>query len=133
MGKLANFIVILVFLDLLFIVTGQIGINSPSSIIFQALISPGDIQASTMWILIIGAIGVAGLAGSAGAISGIVTTPLEIAALTVTAIFLAGIAGDFISIYNILRVHNEILALIFMSPIIVLFAFTIVEWLLKKD
>jgi len=133
MGKLGNYIAVLIFVDLLFIITGQIGGNSPTSILFNAIIDPSTIKSVGFWSVIIGAAGIAGLSGTAGVVSGFLTTPLQIGLFAAMALSLATLVADFISIYSVLRIHSEILAIIIMAPIIILLVFTIAEWLLNKD
>ena len=71
MGKLITFISILIFVDILFIVTGQSGWESPTSLVFNGIIDPSGIQDSNWWIVMI--TGVAGLAIVGSVVAGIVT------------------------------------------------------------
>ncbi len=131
MGKLISYISILVAIDLLFLITGQLSLNSPTSIIINAILSPQNIQSSQLWILIIG--GISGLALGAAIIVGFVTRSFELFLFIAMVLGLASLIGDFATIYVYLANFNIVLATSVMSPIMILFVITMVEWLKGKD
>jgi hypothetical protein len=132
MGKLISYLAILVSIDLLFLITGQLGLNSPTSIIINAILDPGNITTSQLWILLITG-GISLLAVGAAVVVGIVSRSFEIVLFVPMAIGLSALIGDFATIYVYLASFNAVLATLIMAPIMILFVMTIVEWLRGKD
>ena len=69
MGKLMTFLGILIFIDMLFLVTGQLDLNSPTSIVTGAILEPTLFKTSAFFLLFLGIAGIAGLAASSGVTS----------------------------------------------------------------
>ncbi len=132
MGKLIQFVAILVFIDILFIITGQNVLNSPSSAIINALLDPANIQASQLWILIITG-GVATLAIVGSVVLGIVTRNVEFFFFVTFALGFATLVGDFVAIFLYLASFNVLIATITIGPLMILFLMTVLEWLRGKD
>ncbi len=132
MGKLIRMVSILLFIDLLFIITGQIVTNSPTSAITQALLDPGNIQSSQIWTLIITG-GLTLLTLTTSVVVGIVTRNVEFFFFIPIALGMATMVGDFATIFVHLASLNIVFATIIMAPIMILFLFTILEWLRGKD
>jgi hypothetical protein len=133
MGKLVNYISILIFLDLFYIITGQISTISPTSIILNAILDPSAINSTYFYVVFIGAVGIAGLAAVSGVSTGLVNRGLDVLAFTAMALGLSLMIGDFVAIYIYLFSLNKILAVMVMAPTIALFVVTIAEWLRVKD
>lgn len=133
MGKLVTYISFMIFIDLFFIITGQIGQVSSSSIILNAILNLGNIFGSSFYILLfVTAIG--GIAVTSGVTTGIINKAgIDLLAFTATAVSLSFLVGDFLSIFNYLFTLNEVLAVLIMAPIIILFLLSIFEWLRGKD
>ncbi len=131
MGKLIGLITMLVFIDLLFLATGQLTLDSPSSIIITALQDPSALKDLNWWKIISEQIAI--LAITATVIAGIATRSSDILIWIPTSIFLSLMIGDFLAIYSHLASINQPLAIIIMSPIMVIFAITILEWVRGKD
>lgn len=134
MGKLIAYIMILVVVDVLFLITGQLSFESTTSIITSAIFQPQLLLTSLWWTTLIkGAGAISTLIVTSTVIAGIATRNSDIAIFGAMASGLVLLLGDFLIIYNHLRMQNETLALLIMSPILVIFGFTIVEWLRGKD
>lgn len=132
MGKLIQMVSILIFIDLLFIMTGQLTLNSPTSVIIQAILDPSNIQGSQLWTLIIIS-GISGLALVTAVVVGIVTRNLEFFFFVTISLGFAALVGDFVTIFIHLASFNRVLATVVMGPVIILFVFTVLEWLRGKD
>ncbi len=133
MGKLVTYLSMMIFIDLFFIITGQIGQVSSTSIILNTILDLSNIFGSAFYILLfITAIG--GIAVTSGVTTGIINKAgIDLLAFTATAVSLSFLVGDFLSIFNYLFTLNAVLATLIMAPIIILFLLTIFEWLRGKD
>ena len=131
MGKLVSFIIMLVVIDLLFLITGQLGLDSPSSLILDIIQDPSTITQTSFWTVLI--TGVTLLAAVGGVIAGIVTRSSDVTIFIVMGSALALLIGDFAAIYILLANSNRILATIIMSPILIIFSLVIIEWIRGKD
>lgn len=132
MGKLINLIMILVFIDMMLLLTGQLGVNSPSSIFFQFILDPTNITSTQFYSIFI-TIGVISLIGTGGVIVGSFISATNVLAFGAMSAVLAGLVGDFSTVYTRLYQESPILATIIMVPIIVTFIMTVTEWLRGKD
>ncbi len=132
MGKLVSFISILIFVDLLFLITGQLVITSPTSVFLQAILDPSSLQSSQIWVLFVTA-GMATLTIIGSVVAGIVTRNVEFFFFVPIALGMVTMAGDFITIFLYLASLNIVLATVTLAPIIVLFVLVIMEWLRGKD
>ncbi len=131
MGKLISFVIMLIFIDLLFLATGQLTLDSPTSAIINSIQDPTILLDTNWWTILI--TGLSGLALTTAVVAGFVTRSSDIAIFFVMAGTLALLAGDFLFIYNHLASINTPLAILIMSPIIVIFTLVIVEWARGKD
>jgi len=131
MGKLIGFVLILIIIDLLFLATGQLTLDSPSSAILNALQDPSILLQTNWWTILI--TGVSALAVTAAVIAGIATRNSDIVIFVSMGSALALLVGDYVVIYNHLASINKTLAIIIMSPLIIIFTLTIVEWVRGKD
>jgi len=134
MGKLISFVSFLIFVDIIFIITGQNIPNSPTSIILNAVIDPTNIKTSQLFVVLFGVAGIAGLAALSGVSTGIVSRAgVDIIGFAAIAATLVLLVGDFLAIFSFLKNINPTLAVIIMSPITAIFVITIAEWLRGKD
>jgi hypothetical protein len=132
MGKLVSYISILVAIDLLFLITGQLSVNSPTSAIMGAILSPGTMTTSQWWSLLITG-GISLLTIGAAVIVGVISRTFEIIIFVPMAVAMAALIGDFATVFVYLANFNIVLATVVMTPIMVIFVITIVEWLRGKD
>jgi len=131
MGKLVGLILILVIVDLLFLTTGQLTLDSPSSIIISAIQNPERIKDVSFWAILVTGIGALGIV--AGVVAGFVTKQADIFYFVTMGSSLALLIGDYIAIFIYLNAINSVVATLIMSPIIIVFTLVIVEWLRGKD
>ncbi|KKL78219.1 hypothetical protein LCGC14_2027020 [marine sediment metagenome] len=132
MGKLVSYISILVAIDLLFLITGQLSVNSPTSVIMGAILSPGSMTTSQWWSLLITG-GIALLTVGAAVVVGVISRSFELIIFIPMAVALAALVGDFATVFVYLASFNIVLATVIMTPIMIIFVITIVEWLRGKD
>ena len=123
---------ILIFIDLLFIITGQLVLNSPTSAISQAILDPRNIQATQFFTLIVTG-GILTLSIVTGFFVGIITRTVEFFFFVAIAVGFLTLGGDFVTIFIHLASFNLVFATIIMSPIMILFFFTVLEWLKGRD
>jgi hypothetical protein len=134
MGKLITYLGILIFIDIFFLITGQLDINSSTSVVTGAILAPSAIKSSVFFLLFLGSAGIAALVATAGVnTGGLVVSATNVLAFAAMAISMVGLLGDFITIYLTLANYNNVLATVIMAPIMMLFAVTIAEWLRGKD
>lgn len=133
MGKLITFVSILVFIDILFLMTGQLGFTSPTSVVLGAILNLSGFKASLFFVLFLGIIGIGGLAATSGVTSGTLVNATNILAFTAMAIAMGALVGDYLAIFVYLKSINEVLATVFIAPILMIFVVVIAEWLRGKD
>ena len=121
----------LVVIDLLFLITGQLTLDSPSSLIINVIQDPSIITQTSFWTILITGISV--LAVTTAVIAGIVTRQSDIIIFVTMGVALALMIGDFAVIYNHLASINRPLATLIMSPVLIIFSLIIVEWVRGKD
>lgn len=133
MGKMYTAIISLVFIDILFLITGQLGVESFSSLIINAILDPSSITISTFWTATIGAGGLGALAAIVGVTVGALISATNVLVFLPLGLVFALLIGDYLTIFNNLSSSNPILATIVMVPIMMAFIFTVIEWVRAKD
>lgn len=133
MGKLVSMLGILIFIDILFLITGQLDVSSGTSIITGAILDPSLFKTSVFFGVFLGIAGISGLLATSGVNIGPILSATNVLSFTLMAVAMIGLLGDFITIFVTLRAFNEVWAIVIMAPIIMLFAVTIAEWLRGKD
>ena len=133
MGKLITFLSILIFIDIMFIITGQLNLDSGTSVVTGAILNPSAIKSTVFFLLFLGAAGIGGLISTSGVTSGIIFSATNVLLFTAMAIAMTGLLGDFITIFITLNNYNTVMATVVMAPIIMLFIVTLAEWLRGKD
>lgn len=148
-----TYLAILIMMDLLFIVTGQLcndgGQCSFTSVIFSMAMNPSLSVLSNWFSTIIGNINDvlsgSSTSGGIGSLLGyLATTAVAVGSLYFglkndsilfagTGLALSLLVGDFINIYAYFYQSNPVVALLLMSPITVLYVFTCLEWIRGKD
>lgn len=142
MGKVSKFLTIVIFIDLLFIITNQLGNQTLTSIIFDAILNFKDFTAGELFKEFVGDLfnltssgtGLAALLATGGVIVGafIATKEFKILLIPIT-ITLALVAGDLIAINLMLLDKNVILASLIMIPLTIIYIFSVVEWWKGSD
>lgn len=147
MGRLTTYLTILIVMDLLFIITGQLCANgqcSFTSVIFSMAINPSLSIVSDWFKTLIastadifqgdaspGAIGtLLGFVATAGVAAGSLIFGLKNDSILFasTGFALALLVGDFINIYTYFYSFSPVFALLMFSPITILYVFTCLEW-----
>ena len=130
MGKLTTYMVTISGLILLFHLGGLIE-DTPNSVLLTVLLSPQNILSSSLGTLAVVAIEFIGLVGAV--ILGIRGGNVELAASSGFAVFLLNFGWDITIIFGVLRNANEVMALLILSPIMILYVITILEWWRGRD
>lgn len=145
MGKIAMYLTILIFIDLLFITTGQLALGgnvSVGSILLNAIINLADVQSGTFFQELIGDItdlfnsstGIASLiTGVTVAVGTLLLTSSELRIFIPIGLTLSLLTADFVVIAVYLIGINPVLATFIMAPVIILYVLTIPEWLKGRD
>ncbi len=133
MGKLVTMLGILIFIDILFLVTGQLDLSSSTSIVTGAILEPTLFKTSVFFLIFLGVAGIGGLIATSGVTTGILANATNVLAFILMATAMIGLLGDFITIYVLLNASNQVLSKLIMAPVIMIFAVTISEWLRNKD
>ena len=133
MGKLVTMLSILIFIDMLFLATGQLDLGSSTSIITSAIVEPTLFKTSAFFVLFLGIAGIAGLIATSGVTTGILANATNVLAFVFMATSMVALLGDFITVYLILNASNEVLSKLIMAPVIMIFGVTLAEWLRNKD
>lgn len=146
MGKIITFITILIFVDLLFLATGQLFLDdnktqSVGSIIFNAILNPKDLTGAAFFKAVIGDItqlfnstgGILAAGTATGILAAAFLIKSENLAFIPIGVTLSLLANDFIVITSFLVSKNQILGLFIMAPIIIIFVMSCLEWVRNKD
>ena len=97
MGKLILFITVLVFIDILFLISGMVlntG-NSTTALILELLTDPSNVQVSGFYLMLLGGAGLA--VAAATIIIGVVTRDAKTAIIIPIAVAMIVLIQDFIS------------------------------------
>lgn len=151
MGRIVTYLTILIVMDLMFIVTGQLCAGGDSctltSAIFGIIMNPSLATLSSWFHGLIGDLGsllsgnaspgqignlISTLIGAGGAIAvGSLVFGLKNDSILFapTGVALSLLVVDFVNIYSYIAVSSPVLALFIFSPIIVIFVFTCLEWI----
>lgn len=136
MGKAYFYLLILICVDLLFIITGQVT-GTTTSIIFQAIANPATLRTGTYWLSLIGSIattaGILGLIGAAAVTISTIVTKSDTLLFIPIAFTLALLTTDFITISTYLNTFSPILSAIIITPLIIGYVFIVLEWVKGKD
>lgn len=141
MGKMMNFLTILIFIDIIFLITGQVT-QTVNSSLFSAILDPSTVSVSTFAKELFGNVtdlftsgtGLLSLfLGATGVITGIYFSPTDTKLFIPIGATLGLLAGDFVGIYSYLAGLNKLLGVMIISPIVILYYFTVVEWVRGKD
>ena len=133
MGRFIGYLTFLIFLDLLFIITGQIGVISGTSIIVNSILQLNNITGNPLYTAVF-IVAICGIAVTAGVNTGIINKAgIDLIAFVALAIVLATLGADFAGIFGYMATQNLVLATMIFAPIILIYLFTVAEWLRGKD
>ena len=125
MGKLTRYIFIMSGLMILFYFSGLIQ-STPNSNLLNILLSPEDLQNSTLASKLIAALEVIG--GIGAVIFGFISKNTELAASTIFTGYLFNLGWDFLAVVSVVASANKILALLIFSPILIVYILTAFEF-----
>lgn len=138
MGKLITFMLMLLFADLLLLITGQIN-NTLNSLILSSMLDFSNFTLSSLWSNLISSVSNNALAWIAGAAATVATgfliSTTDTKLFIPAAMILGSMVTDFITFYNtmISAGVNIILATLIIAPIIVSFTMVLIEWARGRD
>lgn len=126
--------IILITIDILFLATGQLTLDSPSSLILQSIENPETIITQNFWSAVIsGVTGLSALAIGAIVVVGLVSRRSDIVIFVAMGITLSLLIGDYLVILTYLLSINKVLATISFGVLAIIFPMIIVEWVRNKD
>ena len=133
MGKMFTYLTILIFIDLMFLITGQLT-GTLTSMIFEILLDVSVVRTSSFWIgLISGAAGIQSFITASLVTVGFILTKSDTVLYAAIAGSLGILVVDFVVIFNILKVYSPILATLVIAPIAIMYVLTIAEWARGRD
>lgn len=129
MGKLTTYILMMSGLTLLFYFTGLTD-NTINSTLLTLLLNPSNLSTSALGTQIsLVLIGIA----TAGIVIGFFSQNSELILIAPFTIWLLGVLWDFLSVANKVYSVNPVIAILFFSPLLLLFGVTIVEFWRGRD
>jgi len=131
MGKIIWYVGILSVTLLLFHFGGLIE-DTPLSYLINLLIDPANAETSTFYSKLAGVL--TAFAGGAAIIIGIFA-PSKVEQATTIALtsFLFTIGWDMVAIFNVIKQASIPLATLIISPLLVIYLLTVIEWWRGKD
>ncbi len=147
MGKFWRFLTILVFIDLFFIITGQIapsgapGSGSIGSIILNAILNVGDLTFTQLFSEVAGDVnnlfdsptGFAAILLGGAVTLGTVFTRTNAILFTVVGFTFSLLTADFIFIFVYLASFNSVWATVIIAPMALMYVITVLEWVKGTD
>ena len=130
MGRMTVYLGILALLVIGFNFAGYID-NTPISFMLDALLNPETFQTSSFFTELEGILGFFAVGGII--VGAIVGQRIEAAATISFTLLLFLVGWDLIAIFGVLRQLNAMLAIFLVSPMILLYVLTVLEWWRGKD
>lgn len=126
-------VITLVIIDILFLVTGQLSMESFSSLTINAILDPSSITFSSFWDAMIGKGGLGALVAVVGVTVGTILSATNVLVFLPLGFVFAVLIGDYLTVYGLLNANNPVLATMIMVPVMMAFILTIIEWVRAKD
>jgi len=131
MGKLVVYLAMLSVTLLLFHFAGLIE-NTPISFMLSILLDPQNLWNHPFYVKLTGILAL--LTGTAGIVIGTVAPTRYQAFVTISfTSLLFTIGWDLIAIFNVVRQTSYVLATLILSPLILIYTLTVIEWWRGKD
>lgn len=125
MAKLANYILLLSGISLLFYFMGIL-VDTPSSFLLSLILNPANLQATPWWVV---TLSITGVIVTGGVIFvGWVATKSELWVFAPLLPLFFALGWDFIAIFAELNSINPILAVLFIGPILFVYTLMVIEW-----
>jgi len=130
MGYMKEYMIIIIIICLVFHLTGALAESgTPNSLVFRAILNPEIMRTSTFYITIFLLIGAAIAASAvAGAGFGLVSKPPEFFYFATMFYLFIAFGWDLIGIFGVLNNVNTPLAILSISPFLIIYILTAVEW-----
>lgn len=110
----------------------ELGAESPNSLVLTLLIYPQSFQTSQFFAANIFQLLLTGGA-VAGVILGLVSKNFELATMSAIIGAIGNLIFEVVIVYNALRSQNEIIALLFFSPVILWLGFLLIDYWRGRD
>ena len=130
MGRMIKYVLLLSVVLLLFHFGGLIE-DTPISVLINLLLNPQSLVTSNLYVIIATALAVVAAAGII--IGSLATTRTELVIKVGVVEFLIVIGWDLIAIFNKLALMNVVVATLIVSPLLIVYLLTAVEWWLGRD
>lgn len=125
MAKFTNFLLLMSGLILLFYFMGLID-QTPNSTLLNMLLEPEGLQNSSLSLKAL--LAIEAILASAIVIGFAYAGNIELGVMVSFSIALFNILWDFISVFNVIASFNIVLAILVLSPLLLLFIVTMLEW-----
>lgn len=141
MGKFITYISMLIFIDMLFIITGQTDFASLGSILINAILNLGSLSLSDLFSQALGQIGNLATSGVGiaslligGAVTlGTIFSKNDSILFVPIALSFGLLTSDIVLVGTYLASFNFILSTLLVAPLGILYILTLVEWVRGKD
>lgn len=130
MGKMTKYVLLLSVVLLLFHFGGLIE-DTPISVLIDLLLNPKSLATSNLYTLIAAALTAVATAGII--IGSLASTRTEIVVKAGVVEFLIVIGWDLIAIFNKLAEMNVSVATLIISPLLIVYLLTAIEWWMGRD
>ena len=130
MGKMIKYVLLLSLVLLLFHFGGLIE-DTPVSVLIKLLLNPKSIVKENFYVVIAAALAFVATAGII--IGSLATTRTELVVKVGVVEFLIVIGWDLLVIFNKLALMNIALATLIISPLLIVYLLTAVEWWMGRD
>jgi len=136
MGKMINFVAFLIVINLLFHFAGLIPEHTATGYLLKTLgiTDPENFDSTRLWIILAGLTGVIAAGITAGLIRGI--SPLDIVSMEAAVLLvpvLIAIGWDMILLFLMFKEISVALATVIFSPLLVIYALTVFDWVRGRD
>lgn len=124
MGKLTTYLIIMIGVITLFHLFGLIE-NTGTSLLVNLAFNPENIKTMPMYSIIVTALtAIIGVAVSLFATKD--KSDFAITSLIVTG--LLNLGWDFLAVFNVVKAESTIAAVLILSPLMIVWFFTVIEW-----
>lgn len=130
MGKMTGYILIMTGVTVLFYFTGLLS-NTPNTVLLNLVLNTGQLTATPLYTKLSIAVLVLGVGGTI--LLGFISKQPELAATGLFTAYLVSLLFDFVSVFNVLASTNKALAILILSPWLILFIVTAIEWWRGRD
>ena len=127
MAKLANYIMLLSGISLLFYFTGLLN-DTLSSALLSLILNPENIKGTPWWEIVFSPGGIITLAAGAVVMVGWIATKSDLWLNSLFIPVFLSYGWDFLAIYGVLTEVNPILSVLFIGPVLLTYTLMVIEW-----